>query len=240
MSITPRPLLWRGWLTGICILFLSGASVSAQEQPYGIHRKVFNWGFKVGLNANAVMHLNGTQGETELVNLSFQNKSGYDVTGFLRVNLDRFFIQPELGWSTLNKGISFSFLSDQEPLPVFELQFRTKTVHADGLIGYNITKTGPFVFNVLSGTTLRYKFDTRFSAAHPKSEHRDADPIYNAFGVFGFSVNIAHAHFDIRYAVSMLTTNLHFNNIADKPDWLNDVVINKSENLLSFSCGVMF
>jgi hypothetical protein len=240
MSVAHKKLIWRGILTSVCILFLSGSSAFGQAQLYSFNRKVVNWGFKVGLNANAVMHLNGERGEEELINMSFRNKSGCDISGFFRVNLDRFFLQPEVGWSTLNKEITFSFPSEEVSPPVIELQFRTQTVSANGLIGYNITKTGPFVFNVLTGTSFRYKFNTHYSITAPKSHHKDANPMYNAYGVVGFSMNISNVHFDIRYAISMLTTNMHFDNISDKPDWMENVVINKTENLLSFSCGVMF
>jgi hypothetical protein len=240
MKTNYQHLLGKGFPIALALFLFAASPAYGQEQPYSFNRKIVNWGLKIGLNANAVMHLNGTQGDEKLENLSFRNQSGCDLTGFFRVNLDRFFIQPEIGWSTLNKAISFSFPSEQESPPLFELQFRTQTANANGLIGYNITKTGPFTFNVLTGTSLRYKFHTRFSASYPTTEHRDPDPVYNAYGVFGFSMNIANTHFDIRYAISMLTTNMHFNHIADKPDWLENVVLNKSENLLSFSCGLLF
>lgn len=240
MKYTPPQRPWRGWGIGFLFLFLSGSAAFGQETQYVFNRKTVNWGVKVGANANSVMHLNGRRGEEELINMSFRNKSGCDVTGFFRINIDRFFVQPEVGWSTLNKEISFSFPSEEISPPIVEIQFQTQTASANGLIGYNITKRGPFAFSAYTGTSMRYKFDTRYSFTSPKSKHRDPNPIYNAYGVVGFSMNIANAHFDIRYAVSMLATNMHFDNIADKPDWMENVVINKTENLLSFSCGVMF
>jgi hypothetical protein len=229
----------KGVLTGICSLFLSGWSVSGQEL-YSFNRKIVNWGFKVGLSANAVRHLWGVQGEEELDDVSFQNKTGATVTGFFRINFDRFFIQPEIGWSTVNKDILFSFPSEETYSQLFELSFRSQTLNANGLIGYNITKTGPFVFNVYTGTSLHYKYDTRYTTLPSRSEHYDFNSVYNAFGVFGFSMNISNVHFDIRYALSMFPTNMNFNDIADKPDWLDGVILYKSENLLSFSFGVMF
>jgi hypothetical protein len=219
---------------------MAGVSASGQEQVYSFNRKIMNWGFKVGLNANAVMRIQGMQGEEELANVSFRNKSGCDITGFFRINLDRFFIQPEVGWSTLNKEIMFSFPSEPTPAQVFELSLHTQTANVNGLIGYNITKTGPFVFNIITGSSLRYKFDTRYSVAYPKSEYRDSNPIYNAYGVIGFSMNISNVHFDIRYAISMFDIDMYFNDIADKPEWMENVVFHKTENLLGFSCGVMF
>ncbi|MDR2805280.1 MAG: PorT family protein [Dysgonamonadaceae bacterium] len=232
-----KQLFWKGGLI-ISLLFMAGASASGQEQPYSFNRKIVNWGFKVGLNANAVMRLQGMQGEEELANVSYRNKSGCDITGFFRVNLNRFFIQPEIGWSTLNKDLLFAFPS--EPEQIFELSLHTQTANANGLIGYNITKTGPFVFNIIAGSSLRYKFDTRYSAAYPQNEHRDTNPVYNAYGVVGFSMNISNVHFDIRYAISMLDVDMYFNDIADKPEWMNNVLFHKTENILSFSCGVMF
>ncbi|MDR2682976.1 MAG: PorT family protein [Dysgonamonadaceae bacterium] len=239
MKTTVRQQILKAWLTGFSLLILAGTSVSGQEQ-YSFNRKTVNWGFKIGLNANAIMRLRGMQGEEELMNVSFRNKSGCDITGFFRVNLDRFFMQPEIGWSVLNKDILFSFPSNESYSQSNELSFHSRIVNANGLIGYNITKSGPFVFNVFTGTSLHYQYDTHFSLLYPKSEHRSMTPVYNAYGVVGFSMNISNVHFDIRYAISVFPSNLDFNTIADKPERLEGVSLQKSENILSFSCGVMF
>ncbi|MDR0540720.1 MAG: hypothetical protein LBH19_00750 [Dysgonamonadaceae bacterium] len=240
-----RHIFLKGLLTGTGILLWAVLSVSGQER-YSFNRKVVNWGVKAGLNANAMMHLQVTQGEEELTDVSFRNKTGCDIIGFFRLNLDRFFIQPEFGWTVLNKDILFSLPENDRLLPV-ELSFRTQTANANGLIGYNITKTGPFVFNVLAGTSLRYRFSTRmetgntiYSNSHPANSYQYNNPMYNAYALVGFSMNISNIHFNIRYAVSMFAPDIYFDELPDKPDRLEGIVIRKNENILSFSCGVMF
>ena len=236
-----KHVFWRGLLAGFSIFFLTGSSAFGQE-PYSFNRRVVNWGLKAGFNANAMMHLYVLkEGEGEgLDNVSFRNRSGSDITGFFRINLDRFFVQPEFGWSRLNSDMLFSFLSDDDSQQSVELLVKSQSVHLSGLIGYNIKKTGPFVFNVIAGSSFHYKFDTRYSILRPEIKLRDATPVYKPYGLLGFSMNISNVHFDIRYAISMMTTNIHFDDISNKPDWLSGVSIHKLENILSFSCGVMF
>jgi hypothetical protein len=239
MKTVSQQIFSKRLLTGVCILFLLGSPISGQEQ-YNFNRRTVNWGFKVGLNANAVRYLSGVRGEEKLNNLSFRNRTGVTTTGFLRINFERFFIQPEVSWNTLDKNILFSLSSEESSTQVIELSFKTQTVNASGLIGYNITKTGPFLFNVYAGTSLHYKYDARYTILPSKSEYYDFNPGRNAFGVVGFSMNIANAHFDIRYALGILPTDIDFNQIAYKPDRLEGVILHKGENLLGFSFGVMF
>ena len=239
MKLFGKQAFGRRLPVALCIFFLAGSSVLGQE-PYSFNRKTVNWGLKVGFNANAMMHLKVLQEEEELADVSFRNKSGTDITGFFRINLDRFFVQPEIGWTKLNSDISFPLLLEEESPQLLDLLFESQTLNLNGLIGYNITKTGPFVFNVIAGSSLRYRFDVRYSVRNPESKHRDPNSMYKPYGLLGFSMNISNVHFDVRYAFSLMTTNIIFDSISDKPDWLGGVSIHKLENILSFSCGVMF
>ena len=239
MKLLSKQMLWREWLAGFGIFFLAGLSAFGQER-YSFNRKVVNWGLKAGFNANAMMHLQVLQGEEELADVSFRNKSGTDITGFFRINLEQFFVQPELEWTRLNNDISFSLLSEEDSQQLVELSFKSQSIHVNGLIGYNIIKTGPFAFNVMVGSSLRYRFSDRYSILRPESKHHDPNPVYKPYGLLGFSMNISNVHFDIRYAISLLTANTNFDNLSDKPDWLGGISIYKRENILSFSCGVMF
>jgi hypothetical protein len=239
MKKTCRQMLLRSLLTGIGILFLTGLQVSGQEL-YSFNRKTINWGLKAGLNANAIMYFQIMQGDEEVKNVSFRNKSGYDLTGFFRINLDRFFIQPEIGWGILNKDISFSLPSHPEYPQLLDMSLKSQTANINGLIGYNITRTGPFTFNVLTGISLRYRFETWYSFHDLKGKYNITSPAYNAFGVVGFSMNISNLHFDIRYTVGFWPANLTFDETPDKPEWLAGTVFYKNENILGFSCGLMF
>ena len=239
MQLLTKPVFLKVVITGINLLFLAGLSTFGQER-YSFNRKRVNWGFKAGLNANAMMHLQVMQGEEKLPDASFCNKTGNDIIGFFRINLDRFFIQPELGWAKLKYDISFSFPLEDDSKRKVGLSFKTQSVNLNGLIGYNITKTGPFVFNVIVGSSLRYRFDIQYLMQDTGSKYKSSNPAYNPYGLLGFSMNISNVHFDVRYAISMVTANLNFDPISDKPDFFEGVTVHKRENILSFSCGVMF
>jgi hypothetical protein len=225
--------------SAIGLLLVLTAYPAMAQAPYAFNRKIVNWGVKAGFNANSVMQIKAMHNGEVLSGSSFRNKTGYDVTTFLRINLDRFFIQPEAGWSVRNKDLLFSLPTDEERMQTFDLSFRTQSVHANGLIGYNITKTGPFAFNVFAGTTLNYNYYTRY-CINPQNNntYRNNDPLYGLYTTAGFSMNISNVHFDIRYAVNIFSSDMGFGD--GNPEALAGITLHKRENVMSFSCGVMF
>jgi len=225
-------------MVSISLLFLAYLPAFGQghHEHYSFNRKVVNWGLKVGLNANAMMHLQVIQGGEELSNVSFRNKTGNNVNVFFRLNLDRFFVQPELEWMVLRKDILFTEISER----LTELSVKTQSINVNGLIGYNITKTGPFVFNVIAGASWRYQFEAHYSALQSKNDYWNDKLTFNPYGIVGFSTNISNVHFDIRYALSILTANVKFDDIPNKPNWAEGISIYNRENILSFSFGIMF
>ena len=231
-------------IVGLAFLILFN-SVWVQGQPAPGHRyrkynqSVLNWGLKLGLNATAVTSFSGMRGEEQLQKTSYHNQSGCSLTAFFRINLDRFLIQPEIGWSVQNKDLFFTFPSENAHPPLTELSIKAHTIDINALIGYNITRTGPFIFNVITGTSIRYKLNTQFLIS-PDNRFQDRRGSYNMYGVLGFSTNISAVHFDIRYEISTIDTDLFLDEVEGRPDLLQGVLLRKNENILSFSCGFMF
>jgi hypothetical protein len=223
----------------ISILSLTGQMAYGQQyQKYNY--RTFNWGFKLGLNALSVSHYKAYMEEVELPSESYQNKSGYDANLFFRINLEHFFMQPEVGLSLYNQDLSFSLPAGESGHVATGLSIKSRAAKVNVLVGYNVVKNGPFLFSVFIGPSLRYHFDTRFTTTLLDTEFRDTKPHYNTNGAAGFSINIAKVHFDVRYELSIFNTNIEFDKIADKPESFGGVSIHKNENILSFSCGMMF
>jgi len=236
MKALYKQLFLKGLSAGIGLLFLaySPALGQVRHERYNFNRRMINWGVKAGLNANAMVHLRVLQEEEELPNVSFRNRSGSDIGVFFRLNLNKFFVQPELEWMVLHQDISFLEVSR------VELSVKTQSVNANGLIGYNITKTGPFTFNVIAGTSWRYQVEARYSMLHSESKYWNTNLTYSPYAVAGFSMNISNVHFDVRYALCLLTANIKFDDTSNKPNWAEGISIYDRENILSFSCGIMF
>jgi hypothetical protein len=236
-----KPWKYRGFgivLSLLCLIAWTGQT--AYGQSYRRYdQQVFNWGVRFSLNASAIMHYNGSVDGEELLNETYTNKTGYGFYTFFRVNLDRFFVQPEIGWSQINKELAFTFPPETINPPATKLAINLQTLNLNALVGYNITRTGPFVFNVITGASIRYKHNVHYDM-NVQTDFQDSRNRYNPFGVIGFSTNISAVHFDVRYELSMWNTNIRFSDIPDSPDALQKVVIRKNENIISFSCGVMF
>jgi hypothetical protein len=230
-------------LSWLCILSLSGI-FSLQGQPeHGApspdyNYSVFNWGFRLGVNALSNSRCDWSAGETGLVNVPSHNKSGYDVHAFGRINLDRFFMQPELGWSLYKQAIAFS--SENPDYQETGLSLSTQTANINVFAGYYMIKNELFLFSLICGSSLQYHFNTRFSADFPKSEFWEKSPHLIPYGMVGFSISIARAYFDMKYGFNIFDIDINFDKIQNRPASLSGVSLQKRENILNFSCGLMF
>lgn len=224
-------LLW------IVLFSLAGQTSYAQQNRY--NHPVFNIGFKLGANALSMNTYKAHIGEIELANLSYKNKTGFDAGLFFRINLDHFFMQPELEWGTNRQELSFSLLSGEDSWQSpTKFSINSKVLNINALVGYNIIKSGPFLFNIIAGPSFQYDYSTKYTV-NSTYDFKEKTPNYNMFGILGFTVNISKVHFDIRYGICLLNTDINFN-IPDSSESIKEVSIQKSKNILSFSCGLMF
>jgi hypothetical protein len=215
---------------------MSGVSYSQSQENY--EYPVINWGIKGGLNAISPNYYYPYNRGEEMENGAYDNRVGFFASGFIRINLGSFFMQPELVWNTYNQGLSFD-LPDEDMIRDTNLKLNYNTINLNMLIGYNIIKNGPFLINTYLGTSYKYNYRTDLSIDN-KSNYSDTNPHYNYLGIIGLSLNISFAHFDIRYAMNLPDTDLNFNDFSNIPDPFKNVFIHKNENILSFSFGVMF
>ena len=200
-----------------------------------------NWGIRLGLNAVSITDYKAYQADELLNNCSYTDKNGYLLTGFIRFNLNRIFLQPELAWNVYRRTCSFSLPienSDNYYYPT-NLDIASKTVNTDFLLGYNIIRDSPFLLGVFVGTSLIGTYRTDFSMESAKSFPKTGLAM-NYSGILGFSINISRIYFDLRYEMSLPDTNLKLRDISDIMDIYQNVKIKQSEAILSFSFGIMF
>ena len=88
-------------------LFLLCISVQAQKLIQ-IEDKIFYLGAKVGVNSTFPIINSLTIDGVEAENIRLQYKVGYQASFFCRINIDRFFIQPDLTWSRKQGDVLFS------------------------------------------------------------------------------------------------------------------------------------
>ncbi|MDR0799518.1 MAG: PorT family protein [Dysgonamonadaceae bacterium] len=199
-----------------------------------------NVGLRVGINALAINHDKVYLEDLLLSGSSYQNKVGYHLCGFLRFNLDNVFIQPELSGDIYRKTFSFAIPGTDETVSLpFSLSDKSYVASISSLIGYTIQKDGPFLINVYLGPSMKYLYRSEYDL-NSNASFTDKEPYYRYTGIVGFSFNVSKVHFDLRYEINLTDSNIHFDDQIDLPDALKQISLKKSENVLSFSIGVMF
>ncbi|GHT78006.1 hypothetical protein AGMMS50262_20200 [Bacteroidia bacterium] len=205
------------------------------QRPNRYKPRVFNWGVKVGLEAMSMNHYEVFSEETELSKVSYKNRSGFYVNTFTRINLKRFFVQPGIEWSLSKQGLFFTTLSEQK----VEISHQSQNVVLNGLLGYNIVQNGPFILNLIAGPAFYFNYKNEYRLS-PELSLPDNIMYSYLYGMVGFSINIARMHFDVRYKINFFNTDIDFEDMPNRPEILDGIIIRKTENLVGFSCGFMF
>ena len=200
-----------------------------------------NWGVRLGLNALSITSYEVHKDGEILPNSSYTNKNGYLITTFARFNINKIFLQPELAWNEYNRICSFSlpYENNDSHYPPSNLEIITKAVNTNFLVGYNIVHDYPFLFGIYAGSAIIGTYRTDYSTEQEESFIK-TDLDLNLSGILGFSINISKIYFDLRYETSLPNANLNLKGISNFPERYQNVKINKTESILSFSCGVMF
>jgi hypothetical protein len=222
----------------LSIFWIAGQKSDAQFKNY--QYSVLNWGLRAGLNTFSSDYNEFYLRDVRLEG-STKNKVGYNLTGFVRINLGRFFMQPELAWNIYKHNLSFT-LEGTDDVPYstpVEMSIRSYAANVNVLVGFNIIKDGPFIFNFLLGPSFKSIYNTDYNIKG-RGDFSNNRSYYKYTGVTGFSFNISKIHFSVRYEFNRPDSDIHLNEISGIPESLQGVYIHKNENILNFSFGFIF
>jgi len=200
-----------------------------------------NYGFKIGLNALSTIKYNTYYAGDTTSGGSYTNKNGYLIGAFFRVNYSKLFLQPEATWNYHQQGLGF-LIPDANNSSTFlsrSLDLDMDAVNANLLLGYSIIKNKPYLFDAYIGASLKWTYRIKYKISDQQTYSGKSDFLCYA-GVFGFSVNISKLYFDFRYELNQPNTNLDFSKISGIQETYRGVFLEKNENVLSFSIGMMF
>jgi len=213
--------------------------LSAQNNADTFLDNAFNWGLKGGFNGTLVTHYDVAKSGEPLEDKTFTNKTGYGGGLFIRINLGELFMQPEFAYCYSKERYAFVIPGAEENSALsFRINARHHEVSVPVLIGYNMVKSGNYLFNIYVGPDFRNNFRTHFTELY--QVFTDVSARYRINGVVGFSLNVAHLLFDFRYMFRFPNTDVDFADVDEAPEYLKRFAVSKNENLLSFSCGLMF
>lgn len=217
----------------------------------------FNWGGKVGLNAAFPIINSLTINNVEMENIRLQYQVGFQVAVFARVNINRFYIQPSLGWQYTEGDIRFNYpqeegensfpdISIQNPLFGNQITYKTATLEMPVMIGYYLVKENPYALSLQFGSAIKYNYKTRYSTNltdQPREFEEESTPFGIGF-VAGVGVSIGRLFFDFNYEFSLNEVASDFREINNNNNYQDSeggaLRIDKRTNILNFSLGFLF
>ena len=221
-------------------LFLGKVNPAYSQKTFG--NSIFNYGFKIGLNAISTNHYDVFQDNRKLKYGDYENRNGYLANGFFRVNFKHLFVQPEVEWNlyrqnaiiALPVSIEEGTYQSQETIKINSNAFNLYL-----LAGYNVVKNVSYLAGIYVGAGVKTQYKSSYDfGSNGNYKNTDLHDYYT--GVVGVSINVGIIHFDARYQFHFFDTNLDFNTIENIPLKYQAIQLKKNENMLSFSCGVMF
>ena len=213
-------------LLSVCLV--CSGFVSAQDSWI---EKPVNWGFKVGLNSELPSAKITT--ETPTLNVVPENKVGYLIGSFVRLNMKRIFIQPELSY---NYSHECFLLQNENRITQTSYNVKMRGIDASALIGYNTVKEKEYLFSLYSGCNIRYAYQTDIERSGINN-YTEKHAIHNLYLVAGIGASISHIIFDFRYGIGLFDRPIGLNSYTIS---LENVALERRTNTLSFSFGFMF
>ena len=110
----------------------------------------FEYGIKAGLNFNNNLNIKANiESLDEVVNI-FESRNGFHVGGFLKLNIGKIYIRPELTYSKINNSYDLPVtLSQQEDIIS---DFKQSKIDIPVLIGYKFFN----MINLFAGPRFEY------------------------------------------------------------------------------------
>ena len=236
----------------VLITFTTSFSFSSNQAPKEMKKsdgRVLNFGLKAGFNSS--MFLVSQFKIKDVTIKDFQNnyEIGYFGAVFMRFNIKNNFIQPEVSYNVSRCEITFDKLGSQHPdiEPDYAtINSQMHSIDIPLLYGYNIIKSGPYTMSIFAGPKLRCIWTQRnkitFDNFDQKGIYEQLHP-FNISAVVGVGVSISRIFFDFRYEQGLhnISRSVTYDNInSDGSIGVSNMTLNRREQALSFSLGLMF
>jgi hypothetical protein len=230
----------------VSIIWGYGFSCFSQSEPREkLIDKTFNWGIKAGFNALTPVKYKVSDEIRQVSDQETKNKVSYFGAFFTRINLSKFFMQPEFSYYRTKEVTEFSLSNPGSDIARrANLTLTTYSFNIPVLLGYNLEKESRYLLNVFTGPNFKYDYKNRYRTGSLEFEELDRElslkKVLNLDYIVGMSVNISNLYFDFRYEIDLSESQVNFNEVSNSPSFLKGLKVHKRENMLSFSCGLMF
>ena len=208
--------------------------------------KKINIGIKAGFNSSMFMVSELKIKDVTINEVQNNYKIGYFGALFMRINMKKHFIQPEVSYNVSKGEITFDKLGSQHPAiePDYaSVQSVLHSVDFPVLYGYNVVKKGPYGMSIFADPKLRYLWgkhnEITFKNFDQKGIHEKLYP-FNVSAVIGVGVNISRIFFDFRYeqGIGNISKSIIYDNInSDGSTGVSNIIFRRRDSALSFSLG---
>ncbi len=233
-------------LLGHSLCYSTNSKELKSNEP---NNKKINFGLKAGFNSSMFLVSRFKIKDVSIKDYQNNYKIGYFGAMFMRFNIQRHFLQPEISYNISRCEIEFDKLGSQHPDIAPDYASINSTIHSIDiplLYGFNITKNGPYGMSIFLGPKLKCiwtrKNKITFDNFDQKGIYEELKP-FNFSAVIGVAVNISRIFFDFRYEQGLhnISRSVLYDNInTDGSIGVSNLTLNRREQVLSFSLGVLF
>lgn len=208
----------------------------------------FNWGAKVGFSS-VLPVVNTFTIEDIPIESNVEYKVGYMAALFLRLNFDRFFLQPSLAWHTTESRFNFNIPEGVNPLRSTptkqmsdQLNLKIHSLALPVLIGYNLVKEKPFGLSIMAGASMKYNYRIQYTSNldYYNDKYTTDDTRFRVNLMGGIGVTLWQLFFDFTYEVGLNHREKNFKRIGDNLPLAGNIVLDKRLNMMGFSLGFLF
>lgn len=234
----------------VSILFVSAygqyARFDRKERDY--INKPYSFGVRAGFNSSMYLVSDFKIKDVTIDDIQNNYKIGAYAAVFMRFNISRHYIQPEVSYQVSRSEIMFDKLGAQHE----DLEPDYASIHAEihsiefpALYGFNIIKKGPYALSAFAGPKIKFLWKKKNKITFENFEQKDMSEELHPLclgAVIGVGVSISRIFFDFRYdqGLTNISKNVTYDNMPTTKDESNNIVFRRRDASLSFSLGVMF
>lgn len=234
----------------LCVAFSTTVGQSRQARMEHMHNRKINFGVKAGFNSSMYLVSDLRINGITINEIQNNYETGYFGALFMRINMKKHFIQPEVSYNISKCEIMFDKLGADHPDIEPDYAAVNSTIHSIDLpilYGYNFVKQGPYKMSVFVGPKVKYLWSKKtkitFDNFDQQGIKEELFP-FNASAVVGVGVNISSIFFDFRYEQGLhnISKSVTYDQTSATGNTkeVSDIILHRRDHVLSFSLGVVF
>lgn len=238
--------IWICSIVGVCPVLAQKNTQDIIGRP---NNSRFNIGVKAGFNASMFLVSDFKIQDVTINEIQNNYRVGYFGALFMRINMKKHFVQPEVSYNVSKCEIMFDKLGSHHPdiEPDYASVFSViHSVDFPVLYGYNVVKNGPYGMSIFVGPKLRYIWGKKNEITFENFDQKGIDERlypFNLSAVIGVGVSISRIFFDFRYEQGLhnISKSVTYDSInTDESTGVSNIIFRRRDQVLSFSFGVIF